>query len=188
MDNRGTVTKLRKLGDLGELDKIDKPRFTPKNGNMAGNTWGGNQEGVPRKQLWTLLWQAGVNREDMDGKPTSELIKLARKKGVVKGDPPQLVKQINMVQCCERMSFSESNYKCNHSVYKPNSKKKDVSISSSGSSSSEDESEEETVEKAEVCESRLKTKGEKECKKEKNKKNSIYPREELEEIAQQHKY
>ncbi len=77
---------------MGEWDKIEKPRFTPNNGNTSGNTGGGNQEGVSRKKLWALLRQAGDNREYMDRKPTSELIKMARKKGVVKGDPPQPVK------------------------------------------------------------------------------------------------
>ncbi len=90
----GTVTKLQELGDLGEWDKIEKPRFTPNNGNASGNFGGGNQEGISRKQLWALLRQAGVSKEDMDGKPTSELIKMARKKGVVRGDPTQPVKPV----------------------------------------------------------------------------------------------
>ncbi len=185
----GTVTRLRELGDLGEWDKIEKPRFTPNNGKSSGNTWGGNQEGVSRRQLWALLRQAGVNREDMDGKPTSELIKMARKKGVVKGDPPQPVKQISMVQCCERMSFNEPTCKCNHSVYKSKNKKKDMSSSSSSeSSSSEDESEEEPEEKAKVCENKSGTKGKKKAKKGKNKKKSLYPRKELDEMAKQHHY
>lgn len=125
----------------------------------------------------------------MDRKPTSELIKMARKKGMVKGDPPQPVKQISMVQCCERMSFNEPTCKCNHSVYKSKNKKKDVYFPSSGSSSSEDESEEEPEEKAEVFEHRSGTNGKKKCKKGKNKKKkSLYPCKELDEMAQQHHY
>ncbi|KAK6462894.1 Friend virus susceptibility protein 1-like, partial [Huso huso] len=168
------VVKIRELGDLGDWStQVEKKENTQwaSRGSYQGNQGnGGGGRRIPRKDLWSKSIQAGVPKENIDGKSTDDLLKMCKQQGLLKQVRP----------------FTAECFCQNYDVR--NKKKKEVSSTSEEEESASDEDNENEKSERMVRKKKAGKKGKNKKGKNKIGDRGLYPLAELAQMKREGHY